>query len=299
MSRLTDLVAAQRGRRVSLPAVNLDPVQPIRLALEYIRTDPTAFARTDRLIDHLSVIWALMLRQLRAKYQFNSMGFFMELLRPTIVVVAHYIFFSVIPRSIPLAVPVEVFVLGGFTTWFAYSTTYLGMLHTVSRSGNNRIPGVTRMHLRVSRACFILLIHLGFILGAVFILKFAGDDLPFPNVPLIVLTLTCAVAMGFGFGTFMEAISRVVPVMEPIAHIFIWVVYIASGMYGPYANDSPITGQYFWFNPVLHAVEYSRYALYGGYPVTQLSLKYLVFWALVLPLLGLLALRRVSRMAHK
>lgn len=250
-------------------------------------------------IDDLLIIRAFMLRELRVRYQFNPMGFLMEMLRPTIVIGAHYVFFLFSPRTIPAGVPLEVFVLGGFTAWFCFQTTYNAMLHAIVSPSYCRLPGLTKMHIRLSRAGFNLIINIMFIYIVVFLLKILGDKIHFPDIALMVFVMISLTAMGFGIGLFMESLARALPVLDPIAHMMTWGFYITSGMYGCVSMSTGILTPYYLANPVLNMIEYARHAMDPAYPIALVSMTYFLWWTGISLVAGLLVSHALRRVEHK
>ena len=99
--------------------------------------------------DHIFIIRALLLRDLRLKYFNRPSGFFLEFLRPTLVCVLHYFVFWAMGRPMPANISLEQFVWGGFTIWFVFSQI-AGALHSPRFSNRHPFPGVSAMHMRVA-----------------------------------------------------------------------------------------------------------------------------------------------------
>ena len=102
------------------------------------------------LIDHLLIIRALILRDLKLKYRNNGIGFLLEFLRPLVIDVTHYFFFAYVPRAIPNNIPIEIFVLAGFSVWFVYSGVYQAAYSAGRRPGP--VIQIPRGHANASPA---------------------------------------------------------------------------------------------------------------------------------------------------
>jgi capsular polysaccharide transport system permease protein len=245
------------------------------------------------LVDNLFIVQALILRHLRLKYKDNQFGIAMELVRPIVVVVAHYYLFWLLRRPMPGNVPIAVFVLGGFSVWFAFNSSEQGaIIGGKWPRGTTLLPGVTGMHTRLAKSVWSLLLNLTFCLVAFLPLNLYGAQLPLPNVPLTFLIFSLAGVMGFGFGLLIERMSQIWPVVKPLEKIVTWALFITSGMYFSISTmHPPILARAVWYNPILHLVEYERHAFDPGYPVAQVTLLYPATFAIGFLFIGLLAFK--------
>lgn len=240
-------------------------------------------------IDHLLIVRALILRDLRSRYRGNPFGVLSEYFRLVIVIVAHYVFFSVTDKEMPANVPIEIFVIAAFSIWFGFSRTV-----TAAESGAkwparaSQIPGITRMHFRLAKSAWSVLSNLFFCLFCALLLRLYGDEVNLPDVPLTVLLFAIVAGLAFGFGLLVEALERHWPLVQPLEKIVIWVLFVSCGIYFSESNTTPILGEVFWFNPLLHLVEYQRHAFDPGYPVALLDLSYPATCAAGLIFFGLL-----------
>jgi capsular polysaccharide transport system permease protein len=250
------------------------------------------------LLDHLLIVRALILRGLRIRYHDSQIGFFGDFLRPIVVIVAHYYFFLIIDKRLPSNIPIELFVIGGFTVWFAFNYTVSGAINGGRYpAGAVLIPGVTRMHLRLARSAWALLSNLLFCIVSVIPLMLYGDPIGLPDLPLTALIFLLTGLLGFGFGLVMEGLGRVWAIAQPIEKIFTWSLYVTSGLYFSISKTTVLLGEIFWYNPVLHLIEYQRHAFDYGYPVGLVSLYYPAAWGLGLLIAGLMINRCARRLA--
>ena len=247
------------------------------------------------LLADLDIIRAITLRNLRIKYQHNALGIFAELLRPVVVCVAHYYYFSLSQRNVP-GHQYIIFTVGGFTIWFTFAAAYHGTMEgTQWPGGVTALPGVTLMHLRVSRVLWAYVLHVFLAFALVPILAVFGQNI---SMPLVILTLTTyglAVGLGFGYGLICAAIAHAVPALAPFIKIFEWIVFITSGVYDSLVTMPYIMAQIVQYNPIIDLAEFQRYAYYQGYPTYLVTLTYPVIWMLALIFVGLAMNRAMSR----
>jgi capsular polysaccharide transport system permease protein len=244
------------------------------------------------LVDHLFMLRALILRDLRVRHLDNPLGLASELARPSIVMVAHYFFFLAVRSTMPAHIPVETYVIAGFSVWFAFNTSYYAAIDAARwPTGATLIPGVTPMHLRLARASWMLLFYLVLCLLAVLPLRLYGDDLQVPDLPLTVLIMTLAGTIGFGLGLVMERLILALPVIKVFEVILSWALFVSSGVYLAVATTPSIMDSVILYNPLLHLIEYERHAFDPGYPVLFVTLLYPAAHAIGLLLIGLMTNR--------
>jgi ABC-type polysaccharide/polyol phosphate export permease len=248
-------------------------------------------------IDDLLIIRAVILRNLKTKYTKNPFGMVSEFVRPAAVCTVHYFYFSLTGRSVPCG-QYLIFTLGGFTVWFCFSAAYLGTYQGAGRSGGaTNIPGVTTMHLCISRALWAFLVYFVFALVVAYPLRQWGQEINPPNILISMATYGMAAGLGFGYGLLALAIVEVFPAIGPFIKMFRWAVFITSGVYESLTTMSRVLAPYIQYNPLIHLAEYERFAFYPGYPIYLVSLTYPFCWMLGLIFFGLVLNRALANNA--
>jgi capsular polysaccharide transport system permease protein len=257
-------------------------------------TMPPLYAEND-FLDQVFLLRALILRQLRLHYRETSFGFLLEYLRPTIVMILHYILFTALKKPMPSKIPIELFIIGSFTTWFCAVHVLRGTSNSARDSSG--MPGVTDLHLAIARTVWEFLSMLSFALLCVVLLKLFGRPEPIPNLPKLVLYFALAATIGLGFGLILKALGRVFAAMETVRKNILWILYVTSGHYFSIAEGRHGLAPYVWWNPLLHISELTRQALFPGYPTAFVAPWYPAVMAAGLVLTGLMldkwALNRV------
>lgn len=260
----------------------------------------TQFPRFD-LIDHLFVIRALILRELRLKHErAGKLGFLTEFLMPTIIITVHYFAFVVLMRYMPAQTPVALFLLGGFSVWFAFRATAAKILRRTDQwSGGIAIPGVTSLHLLLAPAVWELAATTSILYAGLTFSDFLLGHVPLPNVALTVVILIIAVLLGTGYRLVTEALGWVWPFVKVIKKPLTWVIFLTGGIYFSVSGSrTDFLAQMALYNPLLNLIEYQRHALWSGYPIAKVDLHYPAGWAFGLIFLGLLLIRVLRRWAH-
>ena len=246
------------------------------------------------IIDHIIIMRALIIHDLRLRYLGNSFGLLMEFFRAIVVCIAHYYYWRLIAKNAPGNAPTEIYVLGAFSVWFVFSGVALNCQKVGNPNyGPFRIPGVTRMHLRVAKATWEYLSFLLFVYVAVLFLNVFGDPVAFPDFLLTCLIFFIAAILGFGYALSMEGLGRRYPAVEGFHETFRWLLFITSGIYHSVALDHTVLVPYLLFNPIQHLIEYERHAFDFGYPIFLVTLRYPALVAVCMLALGLVINRRM------
>lgn len=238
------------------------------------------------LVDHLFILRALILRNIRFKYRDNAFGVVMQYFRISSVIVAHYFLFWVRSKPLPGHIPLECFVIAAFSNWYAFKDTFKAT-EGGWKFGATVVPGISQMHMRLAKAAWAFISTLFFSLIAAVVLNAFGDNVNYPDLGLTTLIIAISSALGFGFGLVVEALEDKWPMVEPVSHLLLWILFVTSGIYWSLAQTPPVVAAVFWWNPILNLTEYNRHSFEAGYPVALVSLLYPAVCAAGLWLIGL------------
>jgi len=252
----------------------------------------TRTARPVYLVDHILIIRALILRNLRLKHGHRPMGFFAEFVRPTIMDISHYYIFYYMGKGMPANIKVEAWIWPAFAVWFAFTGIWLP-IRASRATPTVPFPGVSAMHVRLAICIWPVITNTVFLYASVALMIFFGDDIQFPDVFLMTIIMTITATLALGFGLVIGAVVRSFEIIEPFIHILPWFLLIGSGIYSSISQVPPYLAQIMVWSPPMHLTEYSRYAIDPGYPITLVSLWYPAICAIGLLLLGLLMAKRV------
>jgi capsular polysaccharide transport system permease protein len=242
-------------------------------------------AQTD-LFDHVFQIRALILRELRLHHRGTRLGFLLEYVRPALVMTLHYVIFTAINKYMPAKIPVELFIIGSFTTWYACAhvirATMGGKKHTAD------IQGVTEIHLAIAKTVWEFFSMFSFCIFCVAVLALIGWPEPVPEIPATVVNFALAVCLGLGIGLILQALGRVFPSMDMLKKPVLWILFITSGHYFSISGGRHGLWMYMWFNPCLHLAELQRHAFDPGYPTQLVTVWYPAVTAAGLIITGLM-----------
>ncbi len=255
--------------------------------------------RRPRVTDHLLILYAVVLRDLRAHHRGSLFGVLVELVRPAVVVFVHYWLFYWLKKPMPGQIPIAVYVLAGFATWFAFQSAWSGASNGGKwPAGATAWPGITDLHLRLAKAGWGLMLHLAFCLLALLPIAASGVDLPAPNVPETCLIFAMAGVSGFGLGLTLEGLGRRLAFVKTVEKLLTWALFITSGLYFSIATTPVLVARWYWYDPLLHLVEHERHAFDPGYPVALLDLRYPAVFTVGLIVTGLLVYRSAGCPDH-
>ena len=273
-------------RRPSFGNRRVAPATALSMGEPYPRFTPT---------DHLFIIRALILRNLKLRYQETRIGFLSEFFVPIGIMAMHFYAFTLMGRFMPAGIPVELFVLAGFTTWFTLSHAARGSM----LSRRNRIPqivgGVTHLHSLIAAAAWEFLSFTALCFVSILMLKLLGRTEPFPNVPLSVFVYVIAAAIGLGMRMILDSLGELFSLISHLRVAIFWLTFLTSGIYFSACRIDGALAPFALYNPTLHLLEFQRHALFPGYPTAMVTLEYPIACAGVLLLTGLIMDRWVER----
>jgi len=257
---------------------------------------PTYFSGLE-IVDHIAILRALILNDLRLKYRGNSLGFVLEILRPTLVIAAHYYLFVLVRKPMPANLPIVTFVIAGFPVWFAFNGALQAGSHgTRSAAQAILLPQVTMFHVKLAKASWAVLLNFVFCLCASWpLIFFFRQDLSLPDIPTSAVIFILSGSMGFGLGLISEQMSKRWPIVDIFTKLLAWALYVTSGQYFSIMTVERGWAQFLWFNPLIHLVEYERHAFDPGYPIAVVNLGYPAAFAVSLMMLALMGKKAARR----
>jgi capsular polysaccharide transport system permease protein len=288
-----------RGTRGFGSLIDGGPVSPGGKSPDSARLSARAADMLPRfgLLDHLFIVRALILRDIKFRHFKTRLGFIVELIQPIVVIVVHYYVFKVLGRVMPAKIPVELFILAAFPVWFVYSHTARRNSRREERPGGMLIPGVTQIHFLVAAAAWECAVNILIMFGGLALSELLLGDEPVPNVLAGILIFPVMAVLGTGSRLIFEAFGDVWPIVQDLKRPLTWLLFITSGIYFVQTghNSLNLLTEFSWYNPLLHCIESERHALYPGYPVAGVTLLYPIAWGLGLTFLGLMLNRSLPR----
>ena len=252
-------------------------------------------------LDHLLILRALMLRDVKLRSQkMGALGPAMELLMPIVVMALHYFIFVALKRGMPAHIPVEYYVLAGFTTWFAFRNPSARPIRGEDDVGPTMLPGVTRLHFLAAGvvwecALSLFLLYAGLVLSTCLL----GSS-TYPNVLQNLFVFIVAAVLGIGYRLTFDAIGYLWMPAKAVKKPLTWFMFLTSGIYfTAQSQEQNILTECAAYNPLMYLIEPQRQALWPEYPVFQVNLVYPCCCAVGLIALGWILKRQLRGLERR
>ncbi len=243
-----------------------------------------------------AVLFALLQRELKARFGGRWLGAFWILLEPVAHLSYLMLLFGVIRDRIIPGVPFVMFLLTGLIPFFIFRSVSLRVMGTVDGSrglfGYRQVKPIDPI---IARAALDVLLY--GVVFAIFLVAFGWSGLEwFPARPLEVLAVGgVLIALGFGLGLIFVVLTDDVPQVRIFIRIAYLPLYLISGVIFPVKVLPPEALDWLLWNPLLHLMECMRGYFFAQYqPIPQASLSFASAVALVTLAVGV-ALYRLRR----
>jgi capsular polysaccharide transport system permease protein len=240
-----------------------------------------------------AVIFALLLREMKARVGGQWIGALWTLVEPLAHVLVMITIFSVARGAAQPGIEYPVYLATGLVPFFLFQHLGLRLMDGIAANrGLFSYRQVKPFDTLVARAIVELLMNLlvyGFTLA---LLGWLGLHV-LPAGPLDMMAVHAVTfLLGAGFGMFSAVVGHERDRVRSLIRILMVPLYIASGILFPVHVVPQEFLQWLLLNPLLHLVELSRHAFIAQYvPLDEVSLLYPLMFALALCALALLSYR--------
>ena len=253
-------------------------------------------ARLNRRYRALRTIAALILREVSTRFGRTPGGFAWAVLQPLATIIVLGLAFSLIARTPALGTSFLLFKATGLLAYQTFQSNSMMVGKSLAFSAPLlTYPGVTWADAILARVILNTLVS---VVVAVLILTgiiMALDLSLILNWGDIVLAMALAALLGLGIGTLNCYLFERIAIWANLWGILNAPLMIMSGVIILY-DDLPRQAQeWLWYNPALHVTGLMRAGFYSTYQPTYVSVAYVLAWALIPLVLGLLLLRRYHR----
>lgn len=250
-----------------------------------------------------SVIFALVLREARARFGDRRMGAVWTLIEPICHLLIFSVLFSLIRGRTVAGVEYPVFVLVGLAPFLLYRNTALRLMDSLRENRSlfayKQIKPLDTYVARVLvETCISATVY------AILVFGFAwyGFDMSVINPLQWVATLTLGLLFAFGLGMLLALITHALPNLKAVIRMAFFPLYFISGVLMPAAYLPQAMMPLLLLNPFLHLVELIRAEVLPHYtPVDGVSEEYVitVTVALLFVALGSYRARRLHLISTK
>ena len=239
-----------------------------------------------------NVVFALFFREAEMRHGQNfTLGYLAAAIEPLIIVGTIGLLFSALSKTPPYGTSLLLFLGTGVFPIYLF-------IHTSMRLRQPLSAGSPRQRFPVERPFDHILVHsiLHLLSSALVTVLFFGAlyygfgiNGAIPDDPLTaVVALLSLMVLGIATGIFNSVFARIVPVWDIIWPAFARASLHFSGPYFVAAYLTPDSRWYFGLNPVIHGVNWFRDAFYPFYPGALTDHTYILGFAGIMLVLGLL-----------
>lgn len=251
---------------------------------------------TEAIRNHINVIGAVILRDMRTRFGRSHLGYILAILWPLTHLVGITVIFSMLRRSAPIfGTDNAVFLATGALPYIL--VMYPSRMTSFAIDMNKSLfifPVVSALDLIIARAtvefltafCVVLIFAAGCLIFGVNIIPRDTST----AATAILATVYFSVCFGL-LSTILVALTDFWKTGSAIVMVF---AYISSGIFFPMSSLSPRAQSILSLNPLTHCVEWLRSAYYVGYGDSFVSRQY-VFWTATVMLFLCLAGERFLR----
>lgn len=257
---------------------------------------PTAKSRNSTLVAAFRSVSALLLREMGTRYGRRPGGYIWALIQPLGIIVLLAFAFSLLARTPALGTSFVLFKATGFLLLQAFNNISSTVGGSLSYSRSLLLyPRVSWMDAVIARfllnALVIWVVAFLILLGIVIV-----EDLDvLLDWDRIFLSGVLATALGFGFGCLNAYMFVRFSIWANVWGILTAPLFLISGVIILYESMPPFAQAILWYNPLLHVTGLMRDGFYSAYSPTYISVPYVLAFALVPMVIGLMLLRQFHR----
>jgi len=239
---------------------------------------------------------ALILREMATRFGTRPGGYLWAIVQPLSIILILAFAFSLLMRTPSLGTSFILFKATGILAFqmFQQNSNLIARSLLFSKA-LLQYPRIVWIDVILAR--FILNVMIGLItswiiLAGVFVFEDIGTMLDWSK---ILTAFALAALLALGIGTLNVYMFMRFPVMQNLWTILTAPLMIISGVIILYEDLPHIGQEYLWYNPLLHITGLMRDGFYPVYQPEYVSLTYVLLWALIPLVLGLLLVRRHHR----
>lgn len=239
------------------------------------RRDPA-----ERFLLHADIVVSLMRRDLQSRFGHNALGYAWTFVAPLAWFGALYFAFDLLGRTSPVYTDLITFILSGLIPYAAFRYVVNSVMRSTRQiRGLLIFPTITPEHAIVAAAILewinILIVYALIALGNY--LVYGNFELA--NALHFFAGIALAWALGASYGYMFDVLTRINQTFYDLPMIILRPAIFVSAIFFV-ANEVPDSIlQVIQWNPILHAVEYSRDGMLFHYDSRTAWPSYVLLWA--------------------
>ncbi len=239
-------------------------------------------------ISQCLVINALLKREVTTKFGEYRLGFFWMLLEPLVgVLVVGVILGTIAARTVP-EIPYSFFVLNGMLLLkLLTGPMNTGMNAVGANQGLLVYPTVRPLDTFIARFLLQLLNTLFSFLLFCIIAMWIGIGLSFDNLDILFVCYLITWLSGCGLGLILGVVAAHFRETDKVLMVVQRPLIFVSAVLFPISVVPPGMQKYLLYNPVVHTIELSRWAMFPHYHAEGCNLTYPAVFAIIVLSVGL------------
>lgn len=217
-----------------------------------------------------AVLFALYLRELKTRFGARRFGALWLVLEPVAHVMVIVTLFSYVrDRAVP-GVDFAVFLLVGLVPFFMFKSITTRVMDGIE--GNRALFSyrqITPMDVFVTRALLEVLLYALVYALLLVVMALSGLEVRITHPIAAVLLFGQVALFGFALGVVFSIVVTYVPPAKIIIRIMFIPLYLVSGIIFPVARLPHDLMPWLLWNPLLHATELSRAAMFAEYQLVE------------------------------
>ncbi len=241
---------------------------------------PQVSARS-RLDTWRDVIFALFIRELQSKFN-DKLGFTWAFIEPALFILMLSFLRGRLSGSDVHGVPVFVFMMIGLIYIQSFSNTWNSVTQSIHR--NKPLYAFRQVHpisSLVAQLVIEALVKVGVVFLLILFMYVAGIEGQLENPLLAIALLFLIFLSATSLGLLFAVGEAFVPELSKVRAVLNRPLFFISGVFYSLQDIPQEYWVYLNWNPILHAIELTRFAAYPAYGSAGVSIQFLVMFTLV------------------
>jgi len=213
-----------------------------------------------------TVVYAIFVRELNSRFARFKLGYLWALLEPISVIVILSLIRGRFTAGYVAGINPVLFFASGIIAYLLFRNIATSSLLSIEANrGLFNYQRVKPADILVARGILDLLVALGtscFIFPGMYL---SGFKFTWNNSLEVMAALVCLLMLAGGLGCVCSVLGPLWPEARKVVPMFIRPLFYASGIFYPANSIPPGLKKYALMNPLLHAIEILRGAMFAGY----------------------------------
>ena len=242
-----------------------------------------------------AVIFALLMREMRTRFGNYRLGYMWALLEPAMHIAVFALLFGyVMQRTMP-GIDYTLFLVSGIIPWLLFNSILSrGMSAVSANSGLFGYRQVKPMDAFITRAILEWLIYLSTYIIFLCLAAWAGLEVAIEDPLGVIAALFLLFLFSCGLALTLCVVVTQFPEIQKFLPVVLRPLYFMSGIFFTLEMVPHEYRGYLLWNPILHANELSRVAMFKTFETAGANWEYLISCAILSLTFGMMLYRQNS-----